>query len=139
MDWYCLYICFTTFAYAVYYKTFLSLLIWWVKNVEGVFLIRTPHAFRCRTCLLEYSPKKVIQLSCWSSEFSWVGMHENKISQCKDLMLKNTKYKSSYRTRSAFAMMNKYFLKLVAIVLILNKRIKSSHSFQVCPVSLWWC
>ena len=36
-------------------------------NVEGVFLVTLPHAFRCKVCLLENSVKKVIQLLRWSS------------------------------------------------------------------------
>ncbi|XP_028333499.1 transport and Golgi organization protein 6 homolog isoform X2 [Physeter macrocephalus] len=42
------------------------------ESVEGVFLVSTPHAFRCKICLLEYSVKKAIQLLCWSSGFSWI-------------------------------------------------------------------
>lgn len=57
-------------------------------------------------------------------------MHENKISQCKDLILKNTKYKSSYRKKLAFAMMSKYFLNLVVTVLVHNKMMKQVTGFM---------
>ena len=47
----------------------------------------------------------------------------------QNLILENIKYKLSYRIKLSFAVMSKYFPKLVAIVWALKEMIKSSHRF----------